>query len=859
MSNIWGLLRSVAIGLDSVAFSLIDNIYNIIISLANSTIIDKNVVQSITRNMYAIIGIFALFRIAVSLINSLINPEKLSDSKKGVPKVVLNTFIAIILLVATPILFEESRNLQSTIIKGNYIQKLILGKKEFSDSNSKKTPGEEMQSIAIGSLISIDDYFLDKDGNPDESKCLSASTVVSSVIESGVSLTGPTSLTSVPTCAVAIATYKKMEKDDNYSFSVLTPINSVYVSDYSMPIKKLLGFESGKFKSKYYVINYKPLVLTVIGWFITYVMLSFAIDIAVRVFELFVLEILSPLFIVSYIDPNSASSGPFSKWLKSVGTTYLSLFLRLGALALIILGCSLIRTLKVPEAAKGAKLILLIGLLIFMKKAPKMVADMLGVDAEKSGLGGLGIGKKLGGMAILGGAATRLGHGLAAAAPGAARGLKNYLNDRKARKALGENVDNAGRRGLKGYASRAKERRNAFKDSMGNGLGSGVKGWFSQAKKQNKDGFLNNMLGSEGAKAAVAMGSGFGVAYGEGRKAENLKGAFTTGKLSVDKYQKGPASRLKLSGKTTMEALKEGVASSNDKIISETYGTPSDMYDKQKKMEARELRTKYFNPKYSDNEDAIVKQGAFNALMDKLNIENSPENARAVVGLTAIADKDSIRYNSDNGTLSCNVNGISRTFANVADANNYIESSRVLTVPGIAAVEKMSETKLMSDLSTYQQMQGNLESIYGAINNAMQAQVSTLDRLSKVQIPSSNGGTFELGAKTLDQLKYEMSRNPESDVSKYFRDDPQGKVDYNLLINNEKTINTYSTLLGDTRSEFERLQPIVETALDTVQEGGKNSTLTAQNIEGIKDALNRKIEDAENVIKMNNQDDKNQS
>lgn len=57
-----------------------------------------------------------------------------------------------------------------------------------------------------------------------------------------------------------------------------------------------------------YVYNYMFIITGVVGVAMTYIIISFAIDIAVRMFELIVLEILSPLFIATFVDPKSAQS-----------------------------------------------------------------------------------------------------------------------------------------------------------------------------------------------------------------------------------------------------------------------------------------------------------------------------------------------------------------------------------------------------------------------------------------------------------------------------------------------------------------------------------------------------------------------
>ena len=79
--------------------------------------------NEISKNCYIIIGIFALFRIALMLINSIINPDKLTDKQEGYGNMIARLIITITLFVAVPIIFDKSRELQDVIINNNYISK----------------------------------------------------------------------------------------------------------------------------------------------------------------------------------------------------------------------------------------------------------------------------------------------------------------------------------------------------------------------------------------------------------------------------------------------------------------------------------------------------------------------------------------------------------------------------------------------------------------------------------------------------------------------------------------------------------------------------------------------------------------
>ena len=348
--------RAVGIWIDQIAFSLIDNAYNLIVTFSSGTLLKQEFISHFTKNLYVIIGIFALFKMALLLINSILNPDKLIEKGNGVSKVFVNFFVMFVLLIMTPLIFNEAINLQKVIIEGNYIQKI------FTNTNGLKgkNPGKVMQNISLNSLITLNEEAVESNNCKDK-------------------------------CKQAIEDYHTMEKK-GFDFHVLFKNMQIAIKN-----------DDGE---TIYVYNYMFLVTFAVGIFITYILLSFAIDIAVRMVEMTVLQIISPLFIATYIDPKSSKDGPFKKWLTTCGKTYASLFIKIAIVSVMLLLISILGNLDIYAADLNLgtfeKLILLIAILIFAKKAPKWIGDMIGV--EGAGLGGLGIGKKLGGAALLGGA-----------------------------------------------------------------------------------------------------------------------------------------------------------------------------------------------------------------------------------------------------------------------------------------------------------------------------------------------------------------------------------------------------------------------------------------------------------------------
>lgn len=406
-------LRAICMAIDGVLYSLLDNAYDLVIKLSTAELLKHSTIKSLTGNLYIIFGVVAFFRLAMLLVNSIIDPEKLNEKGKGLSNIFFRVVGMVILLAVTPFLFEKSYDLQEKIVGAdaskNIIFKTLLGNNANIASSKNSNAGKALQNIALSSLITIDENYL---VNGDQCN-------IGKKNSEGKDC-GFYPLTCVSDGKGKCTPQGGYIYGENCKWAncqkAVDLYNEMYVGEDMSPAKlaQYVG-TSGKIKidkeeQEVYVYNYMFIITGVVGVAMTYIIISFAIDIAVRMFELIVLEILSPLFIATFVDPKSAQSGPFKNWLSAVGKSYASLYIRLAIIALMVLLVSIINQSKMfqsmGEVSGWAKIFMVIGLLIFAKKAPKWIGDMIGIKGD-GGLGGLSIGKKLGGMALAGGLASK--------------------------------------------------------------------------------------------------------------------------------------------------------------------------------------------------------------------------------------------------------------------------------------------------------------------------------------------------------------------------------------------------------------------------------------------------------------------
>lgn len=343
--------------IDTIAFSLVDDCFDLLQIFAKNQVFGNDAFNSLMNNIYVLVGVIAFFRLAMLLVNSIIEPDNLLKKKEGLSSIFGRTVIMLVLLIIAPIIFKELGVIQSYVVDNNVIFKVILGNNastEIETSNSSQyfsDAGKTMQKIVITSLIKPEDEFF-VDGEKGVTDYLNNKTIAND------SKNGPTALvnagyvdTSIckKNCQKAMAQYHQMISESAKGGFKLRRLGG-YVGGSSEV--EILG--SNEDSEDLYYYEYTAGVTTITAIFLTYVLLSWSIDIAIRSVELAVLRLISPLFIATIVDPKSTSSGGyFNNWLKRYGKTYADLFLKLAIISLAILMISLIQDAEIWNTVIG--------------------------------------------------------------------------------------------------------------------------------------------------------------------------------------------------------------------------------------------------------------------------------------------------------------------------------------------------------------------------------------------------------------------------------------------------------------------------------------------------------------------------
>lgn len=500
-------LRTAVFFIDEIIYNLIASVYELIIYLSNVNLFDNDVIGELMNRVYVLLGIFMLFKVSFSIIQYIVDPNAFSDKSKGFGKLVTNALVTVVLLVSIPSIFSYAIELQNIILGSNVIGNLILGGSS-SDYGSIKDDindrAKDIQYTMYGAFYTLNTGDAKEINNFEGGIEGYKKAYPSRIPECAPNLeieghtNGPTSnvfgskdMAKSRPCLEALDTEMQKEgavttnkvtlndifKRANKDGSEIYDTRNFHAFDSMLWWKKDAGPE--------YTINYTPLISTLAGGYLLFLLITFCVDIALRAIKLCFLRMVAPIAVVSYIDPKeSMSNSKLHNWIKESLKTYFSLFLRLAVIFLALRLIQMITNMvmggiqyydgitDVPGITNMfIYVFLILGVFMFAKQVPQMIENIFGikmsgdlkvnpVKAYKEN--GLGAAVGLGGAAI--GGAVLGGIGNTAANMARNRDLKQKLSPEEYKKQkmslgnmFGSAVGGAGagmfRSGAKGFKS----------------------------------------------------------------------------------------------------------------------------------------------------------------------------------------------------------------------------------------------------------------------------------------------------------------------------------------------------------------------------------------------------------------------
>ncbi len=377
------IFRRFFFSIDSVLFNFIGTLYDLLIAISRTSILTQGDIATFAARIEVLLGIFMLFKVSFSLITYVVNPDDFSDKSKGFGKLIQSSVISLVLLVLVPYIFQMAFSLQTKVLEGNILARLILGEDSEQsgvEDNFMTEAGEKMAyyvmlpffkpnySINLGEGSDLSECINiyqkdDDDKNVFSEECKNALTSVNNKQSNGMDDT------DIENYANGIT-----EQSLGLTFRMNAAISTV-----------------GSDSDEQFVIDYKSPISTVVAVIVCLLLVSFCIDIGIRSIKLAFLQLIYPIPVISFMDPKSGKDGMFSKWYKMCLSTFLSLFVRLLALYFGLYIISKVGSFGVYDVVNGSQItngwimiFIIIGVLMFIKQLPKILENM-GIKLEGDG------------------------------------------------------------------------------------------------------------------------------------------------------------------------------------------------------------------------------------------------------------------------------------------------------------------------------------------------------------------------------------------------------------------------------------------------------------------------------------------
>ena len=495
--------------LDRIVYGLITFLYQLLLYLANLDLFGMsdlsnpdNVITNFSSRVYALLGIFMLFKISFSILQYMVNPDDFSDKGKGFGKMVTNVLISLCLIVAVPYIFSLAFEAQGTILKSNFLGQLILGNtttsgestsESLKDMNLNEEMAEDLQFLVYGSFFSVDSSVTDK--------CSSGPVL------------GTKSMAQNEGCLKYLAERFESVGGENKLGDFFAAGGADSTARRFDAFGEVVNIKTEDNK---YLFKYMPVISTVAGGFVVVMLLSFCIDVAVRIIKLGFLEIIAPIPIISYMDPKqSGKDGMLGRWGSECFKAYISLFIRIAIIYFAFFVVDLVANqilvnpsdqiyLNESAAPTGlmavfVQVMVILGVFLFAKEVPKLLENLI---PGMKGAGDLhfdrikGMSKAaIGGSAVLGGVALgSIGNTIA-------NMQKNRDLDEKLRE---------GKISLEDYNKQHRGTANLVGSAIAGAISGGARSMVVGAKTGNPfKGVLGGVKASSDARRSRRAGYGF--------------------------------------------------------------------------------------------------------------------------------------------------------------------------------------------------------------------------------------------------------------------------------------------------------------------------------------------------------------
>ena len=163
-------IRTLFFSLDKIIFGLIADTYGLLLLLTRTSIFSGEVIADFASRVYAIAGIFMLFKVTLAVIHYVINPDDFTDKEQGFAGIWKRIVFSLVMLVLTPYIFHEAYRLQAIILEENTIMNLVFGapaRNTIPNEDYALNAGRHMQFVLAFSFMrpNVSEFFGDANHN----------------------------------------------------------------------------------------------------------------------------------------------------------------------------------------------------------------------------------------------------------------------------------------------------------------------------------------------------------------------------------------------------------------------------------------------------------------------------------------------------------------------------------------------------------------------------------------------------------------------------------------------------------------------------------------------------------------------
>ncbi len=370
------IINRMAIWICVGIYEVVSYAFRIFLLLAQNELFDTASYSNILKNFYIIIGVVMLFVLSFALLRGMVNPDEQKQGTAMVKKVIVNLITSFIGLAVLPTIFSFAYDFQDSFIMTQNVFGQIFGYSTSASTDGNIEQGANKITNGVFTAFFREDPSVGEAFNSDN-----------------------VSLSDI-----------KAQVDINGNFTAYTDFADAVTNG-----KVIFNF----------------LISLLAGLFFIYIAVSFCFDMALRAVKLFFYQLIAPLPLFFRIMPEGKLSGVFGNWVKVLLTCYLEVYIRVLVFYLAVFLCRIIIDTS-PFAAKGettslmANAFIIMGIVLFMKQAPKLLSEVTGLDSGNMKLGIPGKLKEAGVFS----AAKALGVGATALGAGAIAGARNAFHAR---------------------------------------------------------------------------------------------------------------------------------------------------------------------------------------------------------------------------------------------------------------------------------------------------------------------------------------------------------------------------------------------------------------------------------------------